>query len=136
MTEFLYFLGRFHVLLLHLPIGILLLAVVLEAASRLERFRHLAPALGAVWLLGAGLGVFALTSQPGWVAGVAAGLAVVAGLLFSLLFSISAQRVAADAIRVGEKLRDFSAIDEDRNEFLLATTAGKPVLLKFFRGHW
>jgi hypothetical protein len=90
----------------------------------------------AVWLLGAGLGVFALTSQPGWVAGVAAGLAVVAGLLFSLLFSISAQRVAADAIRVGEKLRDFSAIDEDRNEFLLATTAGKPVLLKFFRGHW
>jgi uncharacterized membrane protein/mono/diheme cytochrome c family protein len=53
MTDTLYFLGRFHVLLLHLPIGILLLAVVLEVASRRERFRHLAAALDAVWVLGA-----------------------------------------------------------------------------------
>src|SRR5262245_31755273 len=53
MTDTLYFLGRFHVLLLHLPIGILLLAVVLEIASRRERFRHLASALDAVWMLGA-----------------------------------------------------------------------------------
>lgn len=53
MTEFLYFLGRFHVLLLHLPIGILLLAVLMEIASRTARFRHLAPSLNVVWLLGA-----------------------------------------------------------------------------------
>ncbi len=53
MTGFLFFLGRFHVLLLHLPIGILLLAVVLEVLSRRERFRHLAPAVNAVWILGA-----------------------------------------------------------------------------------
>jgi mono/diheme cytochrome c family protein/uncharacterized membrane protein len=52
MTEFFYFLGRFHVLLLHLPIGILLLAVVLELASRRARFAYLAPAVDAVWLLG------------------------------------------------------------------------------------
>jgi hypothetical protein len=52
MTETLYFLGRFHVLLLHLPIGILLLAVALEVASRRARFAYLAPAVGAVWLLG------------------------------------------------------------------------------------
>ena len=51
--DFVYFLGRFHVLLLHLPIGILLLAVVLEVASRRERLHYLAPALGAVWLFGA-----------------------------------------------------------------------------------
>lgn len=51
--DFLYFLGRFHVLLLHLPIGILLLAVVLEVASRRERFSHLVPAVSAVWALGA-----------------------------------------------------------------------------------
>jgi hypothetical protein len=51
--DFLYFLGRFHVLLLHLPIGILLLAVVLEVASRRERFNHLSPAVGAVWAFGA-----------------------------------------------------------------------------------
>ncbi len=53
MAEFLYFLGRFHVLLLHLPIGILLLAVVLEVLSRRERFRALAASLDVVWLLGA-----------------------------------------------------------------------------------
>src|SRR5262245_1934976 len=53
MTDTLYFLGRFHVLILHLPIGILLLAVVLEVASRRKRFRHLGPALDAVWVLGA-----------------------------------------------------------------------------------
>lgn len=53
MAEFLYFLGRFHVLLLHLPIGILLLAVVLEALSRGERFRGLASSLNVVWALGA-----------------------------------------------------------------------------------
>jgi hypothetical protein len=52
MTETLYFLGRFHVLLLHLPIGILLLAVALEVASRRARFAYLAPAVGPVWLLG------------------------------------------------------------------------------------
>jgi mono/diheme cytochrome c family protein len=52
MTESLYFLGRFHVLLLHLPIGILLLAAVLEVASRRARFAYLAPAVNAVWLLG------------------------------------------------------------------------------------
>jgi uncharacterized membrane protein len=53
MTEFFYFLGRFHVLLLHLPIGILLLAVLLEIASRRTRFAHFAPSVPAIWLLGA-----------------------------------------------------------------------------------
>lgn len=54
MTELLYFLGRFHVLLLHLPIGILLLAVIMEVASRTAaRFQHLAPALNVTWGVGA-----------------------------------------------------------------------------------
>ena len=51
--ELIYFFGRLHVLLLHLPIGILLLAVVLEIVSRQERFRYLQPALGFVWAAGA-----------------------------------------------------------------------------------
>lgn len=53
MTELVYFLGRLHVLLLHLPIGILLLAVVLEIAARSQRFRYLQSAVGFVWGLGA-----------------------------------------------------------------------------------
>jgi uncharacterized membrane protein len=51
--ELIYFFGRLHVLLLHLPIGILLLAVALEIISRRERFRHLQSAVGFVWAMGA-----------------------------------------------------------------------------------
>ena len=53
MTDLAYFVGRFHVLVLHLPIGILLLAVVLEIASRRKRFAYFAPSVDAVWFLGA-----------------------------------------------------------------------------------
>jgi len=51
--DLIYFFGRLHVLLLHLPIGILLLAVVLEFMSRRGRFRHLQSAVGFVWAAGA-----------------------------------------------------------------------------------
>lgn len=53
MTEFVYFLGRFHVLVVHLPIGILLLAAFLEALHRHPRFRAIEPAVTLVWLVGA-----------------------------------------------------------------------------------
>lgn len=53
MTELTYFFGRFHVLVLHLPIGILLLAVLAEILSRRERYGALRPAVGFVWLAGA-----------------------------------------------------------------------------------
>ena len=51
--DFVYFLGRFHVLALHLPIGILMLAVVMEPLSRWPRFANLGAATSLVWLLGA-----------------------------------------------------------------------------------
>lgn len=47
------FLGRFHPLVVHLPIGILLLAALMALLSRKEKFRFLAPALDFVLLLGA-----------------------------------------------------------------------------------
>lgn len=50
---FVYFLGRFHVLALHLPLGILSLAVALEALARFPRFRFLQPALAPTWIAGA-----------------------------------------------------------------------------------
>jgi uncharacterized membrane protein len=52
MTDFVYFLGRFHVLVVHLPIGILLLAALLEILVRFRRFRALDAALPTIWLLG------------------------------------------------------------------------------------
>lgn len=49
--DFIYFLGRFHVLVLHLPIGIILLAILVEWISRNRKYQHLAEA--GTWIWGA-----------------------------------------------------------------------------------
>jgi uncharacterized membrane protein len=51
--DFIVFLGRFHPLFLHLPIGFLVLAVLLELASRTDKYASLKPAVGFTLLLGA-----------------------------------------------------------------------------------
>jgi hypothetical protein len=90
----------------------------------------------ACWLGGVALGILAFTEGTGYLSGLAAGIAIVAGGFFTALVYVSPQQVADHAIRVGEPLRAFTALDENGAEFSLASTAGKPVLLKFFRGHW
>jgi uncharacterized membrane protein len=47
--DFVYFLGRFHVLVLHLPIGIIVALFVLEYLSRKERYRYLDAASPYLW---------------------------------------------------------------------------------------
>jgi uncharacterized membrane protein len=49
MQDFLYFLGRFHVLALHLPIGIILVAVALDWSARSQRYRSLAAVSPFLW---------------------------------------------------------------------------------------
>ena len=90
----------------------------------------------AAWLGGLVLGIAAFVQGVSWLGGLPAGLAVaVAGFgLFTV--AISAQAVAPNAIRVGARLPDLTAPDEDGKLFSLASLAGAPVLLKFFRGHW
>jgi hypothetical protein len=88
------------------------------------------------WLGGALLGAVALTGGAGWIGGIAAALAVAAGATLSLLVAISGQAAAADAIRVGESLRPFTALDDRGEPYGLTGMSGHPVLLKFFRGHW
>ena len=90
----------------------------------------------AVMTAGAILGAIALLSQPGWVGGVCAGLAVLGGAAFGLMFAISAQRGGSGAFRVGRPLPDFSALDETGTPFPVRELVGRPILLKFFRGHW
>lgn len=51
--DFLLFMGRFHVLVLHLPIGIILLAIVAEFAARMPRFNNADSASEFLWKLGA-----------------------------------------------------------------------------------
>jgi Planctomycete cytochrome C/Leucine rich repeat len=60
--QFIWFLGRFHVLMVHLPLGILTLAVALEILSRFRPFRSLESAVAPAWIAGAisALGTVAL----------------------------------------------------------------------------
>jgi hypothetical protein len=53
MMQFIWFLGRFHVLLVHLPLGILTLAVALEILVRFRPFRSPESAVAPAWIAGA-----------------------------------------------------------------------------------
>lgn len=58
MQDLIYFLGCFHVLILHLPVGVLLLAVGMEVLARSPRFfvdgrSALEPAMPLIWGFGA-----------------------------------------------------------------------------------
>lgn len=67
-SDFMIFVGRFHPLVVHLPIGFLLLAIISQFATRLPKFHPLKPFLKYLWGLGA----------------ISAALAVVFGYLLSL----------------------------------------------------
>lgn len=90
----------------------------------------------AAWAAGALAGLVALFGHPGFVGGTVATLALVSGALLLGLVAVSPQAVASNAIRVGERLRDFTAPDEHGQPFTLSQSFGRPILLKFFRGHW
>ncbi len=90
----------------------------------------------AGWAGGAVLGIIALTLGGGWVGAVPAIVAALGGTFLSVLIFVSPQAVGDDAIRLGESLRGFTALDENGDEFSSASLTGKPVLMKFFRGHW
>jgi uncharacterized membrane protein len=47
--DFIFFLGRFHVLLLHLPIGIIVVLFILEWLSRKDKYSYLAGASPFLW---------------------------------------------------------------------------------------
>jgi uncharacterized membrane protein len=67
-SDFMIFVGRFHPLVVHLPIGFLILASIAQFATRLPKFHPLKPFLKYLWGLGA----------------ISAALAVVFGYLLSL----------------------------------------------------
>jgi len=47
--DFVYFLGRFHVLVLHIPIGLVVAILVLEVMARSEKYRHLEAGAPFLW---------------------------------------------------------------------------------------
>ena len=76
------FLGRFHPVVVHLPIGILLLAVLLHWLSRKPQFNNLQPAVSITLLLGALTAILSCIS--GWLLGVTAGANFTVGGSFVL----------------------------------------------------
>ncbi len=67
---------------------------------------------------------------------MAAVLAIFIGSLLPFTVAISRQEVAADAIRVGDTIPHFTAVDEHGQLFDSDSLRGHPVLIKFFRAHW
>lgn len=84
----------------------------------------------------AALGAAAFIAGVGWVAGILAGFAVLAGTMFMVLVAVSAQKGGTGAFVVGQPVPVFSAPDDSGEPFSLSSQAGRPLLLKFFRGHW
>jgi hypothetical protein len=121
-----------------------ILALLLVAGSMAHWFRRIQRVdiprdrrgYAASWLFASAMGITALITGAGWIGGIAGFLAAAAGLIFSALVFISPQRAADDVVRVGERLRAFSALDEFGNDFSISNVGGSAVLLKFFRGHW
>ncbi len=65
------FFGRFHILVLHLPIGMLLLLAAFEVAVRFKRFKPMAPARG--FIIGLAAISAAVTAGLGWLLATAGG---------------------------------------------------------------
>lgn len=91
-------------------------------------------------LLGAAaviIAVAALANEPGIFGGLLAGLSIVVGAGFLIIgIFLSALSKQTPAVAIGAPLIFFSAPDENGEPFDVATLRGRPILLKFFRGHW
>ena len=89
-----------------------------------------------LWAAALALGVLVLASGAGWLGGVPAALGATLGGIMLLTRLGSAQATNAPAVTIGGRVLDFTAPDENAAPFTLSSMAGKPFLLKFFRGHW
>ncbi|MEM9174777.1 MAG: hypothetical protein AAGC67_06050 [Myxococcota bacterium] len=89
----------------------------------------------AAFLASGAIGVVAI-SQGGFFSTLFAIPAVLVGFVFPALRLQSRQQPNRPAVAVGDAMLTFVAPDEHGHDFDLASLAGKPYLLKFFRGHW
>ncbi|MAE93895.1 MAG: hypothetical protein CL910_04480 [Deltaproteobacteria bacterium] len=82
------------------------------------------------------LSLAALVQGPGLLLGAVSGLTLLASAGFLFLAVLAPQSKQAPVVPVGQPIPDFAALDENGQEFRLSSLVGKPILLKFFRGHW
>ena len=56
--------------------------------------------------------------------------------LFLILNFTGYQNRKEPAVRLGERILDFTALDAEGKPFSVSSLHGRAFLLKFFRGHW
>ena len=88
------------------------------------------------WVLAAALGFGALVLGVRWFGGIPAVLAILLGGGLPFTVYISPQQVADNPIAVGDTIPAFVLLDDTGKRFNSNVLAGKPALIKFFRGHW
>ena len=99
----------------------------------LEGRRRIAYAILACALA---LAVASFAVGVGLAGGLLAGATLVVGALWIALGALAGQSRQAPAVTVGAPAPDFTAPDHEGQPFRLSSLRGRPVLLKFFRGHW
>jgi cytochrome oxidase Cu insertion factor (SCO1/SenC/PrrC family) len=82
------------------------------------------------------LALAALSAGTGLAAGAAALVALLGSGMFLGLHLISRMPDRPTTVRVGDAAPDFTDLDAEGAPFRLSELRGRPVLLKFFRGHW
>jgi hypothetical protein len=86
--------------------------------------------------LGGVLALWGLLRGSGPLGNALAVLALVGSVFFLVTAAMRRLPDAPAAAVVGAPFLEFSTLDEDGNQFALSSMAGRPFLLKFFRGHW
>jgi uncharacterized membrane protein len=129
--DLLLFVGRFHPVLVHFPIGLLLLAGILELLGSRKGFRGLRPAAGVVLWLGAVSAVAAVTA--GYLLSLEGGYdAAVVGRHAWLGFGVAVCAVSATFLRTRRRRLDASLRARAYPLLLAATLVG--VVLTGHRG--
>lgn len=88
------------------------------------------------FLLAVALGVGAFIRGTRWYGGIAAVVGTLVSVFLAMTIYISPQQLGPDAIKVGDTLPKFTAVDEFGKAFNSESLQGHLVLIKFFRAHW
>ncbi|RMF20282.1 MAG: hypothetical protein D6760_11895 [Deltaproteobacteria bacterium] len=82
------------------------------------------------------LAILGLVRGPGTLGVVLAVFAVIGAIFFLFSSLTSAVPQKRPAVEVGGRVLPFEATDSEGARFDLGSLAGRPILLKFFRGFW
>jgi len=121
-----------------------LAAVLLTAASAYIQYRQIkevsVPLVPwgqvVLWLSGIACGLLAFLQGIHFLMTIPVTLAVVTNIFFLVVIATSKLPKVDPALEIGDRYIDFTATDSEGNSFTLSQLEGRPILLKFFRGHW